>query len=82
MATIMSLFSGAGSLIKPVTDIVKPLLSGLGGIFLGGGFSPYIGALIILAVVVLAIKIFLTASKLILLVVGVAVLLFLLAMVA
>ncbi len=82
LGTVMSFFSQLSGYVKPLSDMVKPLLGGLGGIFVGGGLGPYIGAAIVLVVVILAIKLLLDVGKVILLLAGIAILLFLLTMVA
>ncbi len=75
---ITSLAGDAIGAVKTQTVLFKELLSAMGGVFGAGGLSPYIGAAIVLIVAVLLIKFFLTSSKIILTLVGIALLLFLL----
>ena len=64
--------------VKSMSGLFRELLSAMGGVFGVGGLSSYIGALIVLVVAILLVKLFLSESKIILALVGIVVLIFLL----
>jgi len=75
---IISLFGDIISTVRTQTGLFRELLAAMGGVFGAGGLSPYIGAVIVLAVAILLVRFFLSESKVILALVGIALFIFLL----
>jgi len=64
--------------IKTQTGLFRELLAAMGGVFGAGGLSPYIGAVIVLAIAILLVRFFLSESKVILALVGIILFIFML----
>ena len=75
---ITSLLGDTIGTIKTQTGLFKQLLSAMGGVFGAGGLSPYIGAVIVLAVAILLVRFLISESKVILALVGIILLVFML----
>jgi hypothetical protein len=63
---IIALAANVVSLAKTLSVLLRELLSSMGGIFVGRSLGPYMGAVIVFAVVILIIRFFISESKLIL----------------
>jgi len=75
---IASLFGDIIGTVKTQTGLFKELLSAMGGVFGAGGLSPYIGAVIVLAVAILLVRFLISESKVILALVGIILFIFML----
>jgi len=75
---ITSLVGDTIGTVKTQTGFFKQLLSAMGGVFGAGGLSPYIGAVIVLAVAILLVRFLISESKVILALVGIVLFIFML----
>ncbi|MBM3304292.1 MAG: hypothetical protein FJY76_04275 [Candidatus Aenigmarchaeota archaeon] len=78
MQMITSLLGDIIGTIRTQSGLFKQLLSAMGGVFGAGGLSPYIGAVIVLAVAILLVRFLISESKVILALVGIVLFIFML----